>query len=77
MSKCNIDHSFEDVRNKFLSQSSFLPDEINSLFKSFFTKEQSQEVLNEIFHLLKKYDLAAEGEQNDRNEKIAAILKNC
>lgn len=75
MGTCNIDHSLEDVKNKFLAQSSFLPNEIKALFESFFIKEHSQEVLNEVFHLLKKYDLSSDEEQNDRNTKLTALLK--
>ncbi|WP_243291014.1 group-specific protein [Bacillus sp. FJAT-47783] len=76
MGTCNIDHSIEDVKNKFLAQSSVLPDEIKALFESFFMKEHSQEVLNEVFHLLKKYDLSSEAEQQERNVKLTKIITN-
>ncbi|MFD2443951.1 hypothetical protein ACFSO7_08120 [Bacillus sp. CGMCC 1.16607] len=75
MSKCNLDHSLEDVMKKYDSQIEFLPNEIHDLFKLFITKNHSQETLNEVFHLLKKYDLADEEEKGARNKKFFQILK--
>jgi citrate synthase len=76
MSTCNIDHSHEDVRKKYEAQSEFLPNGIRDLFAAFFQKEHSQEILNEVFHLLKKYDLADEEEKEERNRRLEFILKN-
>lgn len=76
MSECKLNHSMEDVKNKFESQSSFLPEEMKSLFEHFFTKENTQDLLNEVFHLLKKYDLASEEERNARNNRLLLVLKN-
>ncbi|WP_442593607.1 hypothetical protein [Neobacillus sp. D3-1R] len=75
MSQCQIDHSIEDVKKKFESQSDFLPEEVKELFSSFFSVAHSQEKLNEIFHLLKKYDLSSEEEKTVRNEKFLQVLK--
>lgn len=76
MSQCNIDHSQEDVRKKFESQINFLPSEICEPFVEFFQEEHSQEILNEVFHLLKKYDLVSDEEREARNNRILLILKN-
>jgi len=76
MSECKLNHSIEDVKNKFESQVSFLPSEIKSLFEHFITKEYTQDLLNEVFHLLKKYDLASEEERNARNNRLLLVLKN-
>jgi citrate synthase len=76
MGKCNLDHTLEDVQKKFESQKSFLPEEIAGLFEVFFQKEHTQEQLNEVFHLLKKYDLASEEERKARNKKLLDMLKN-
>jgi hypothetical protein len=46
------------------------------LFERFFSEEHTQDILNEVFHLLKKYDLASEEEREERNRRIAMILKN-
>ncbi|MHC0035472.1 hypothetical protein [Pseudoneobacillus sp. C159] len=75
MSNCNIDHSIDDLKNKFESQQEFLPADLLDLFTIFFTKEHSQDTLNEVFHLLKKYDLSSEEEQQVRNEKLLAIFQ--
>lgn len=76
MSECKLNHSQEDVRNKFESQAAFLPKDMNPLFEQFLTKEHTQDLLNEVFHLLKKYDLASELEKNERNNRLFLILKN-
>jgi hypothetical protein len=76
MSECKLDHSLEDVRNKYESQAAFLPEEMKPLFGQFLTKEHTQELLNEMFHLLKKYDLASEEERNERNNRLLLVLKN-
>ncbi|EIJ81354.1 hypothetical protein PB1_00375 [Bacillus methanolicus PB1] len=76
MGTCNIDHSHEDVRKKYEAQAEFLPGGINDLFETFFKKEQTQEILNEVFHLLKKYDLADEKEKAERNRRLEFIIKN-
>jgi hypothetical protein len=75
MSQCNLDHSVEDVKKKFDSQSEFLPVEFMELFTLFFKKNHSQETLNEVFHLLKKYDLASDEEKLARNDKLLLVLK--
>ncbi|NMD69193.1 group-specific protein [Bacillus sp. DNRA2] len=76
MGKCNLDHSLEDVKKKYESQLSFLPDELKSLFDEFFQKEHTQELLNEVFHLLKKFDLVSKEEQDERIEKLMLITKH-
>jgi hypothetical protein len=76
MSHCSVDHSSEDVKKKYESQLEFLPAEINELFGAFLEKEHSQEILNEIFHLLKKYDLSSNEEKMARNDKLLQYLQN-
>ncbi|MBM4762788.1 group-specific protein [Bacillus sp. B15-48] len=76
MSECKLDHSHEDVRKKYEEQSSFLPEEVESLFKRFFAIEHPQPILNEVFHLLKKYDLASEEEKKKRNEQLNVVINN-
>ncbi|MBM7652040.1 group-specific protein [Neobacillus cucumis] len=76
MSECKLNHSLEDVKNKYESQISFLPEDMKDLFNQFLGKEHTQELLNEVFHLLKKYDLASTEEQNERNNRLYLVLKN-
>jgi hypothetical protein len=76
MSECKLDHSQEDVRNKYESQAAFLPEDMKPLFEQFLAKDHTQDLLNEVFHLLKKYDLATEEEKNERNNRLFLVLKN-
>ena len=76
MSECKLNHSLEDVKNKYESQITFLPEDMKDLFNQFLGKEHTQELLNEVFHLLKKYDLASTEEQNERNNRLYLVLKN-
>jgi hypothetical protein len=76
MSECKLNHSIEDVKNKFESQVSFLPAEVKPLFEHFIKREHTQDLLNEVFHLLKKYDLVSEEERNARNNRLLLVLKN-
>jgi antirestriction protein len=76
MGECKIDHSKEDVKKKYESQKEFLPQDIQSLFSGFLEEEHTQDILNEVFHLLKKYDLAAEEERNERDNRLKLILNN-
>lgn len=76
MGECKIDHSLEDVQNKFESQSEFLPEDIKQMFGEFFKEEHTQDILNDVFHLLKKYDLSTEEERETRNKRLTMVLKN-
>lgn len=76
MGECKLDHSLEDVKKKFESQAEFLPESIKTLFDDFFAKQHTQEILNEVFHLLKKYDLVSEDEKKSRDNQLLLILKN-
>jgi len=76
MGECKIDHSHEDVRKKYEEQAPFLKEEVKPLFDSFFKGEHTQDILNEVFHLLKKYDLASDEEQEERHRRLLLVLKN-
>jgi citrate synthase len=76
MGECKINHSHDDVRNKFKDQAEYLPQEMKQLFEQFFSEEHTQEILNEVFHLLKKFDLASEKEKQERTNRLYMVLKN-
>jgi hypothetical protein len=76
MSECKLNHTHEDVRGKYESVTAFLPEEMKPLFTQFFESEHTQDLLNEVFHLLKKYDLASEEERSARNNRLYMVLKN-
>ncbi|MFJ7639794.1 hypothetical protein [Peribacillus sp. NPDC097225] len=74
MGACNLNHTRQDVRMKLNSQQDFLPKTLGEALKELLEKEQTQEMLNELFHLLKKYDLSSKEEQDARNEKLAQLI---
>jgi hypothetical protein len=76
MSECKLDHTHEDVQKKYESQKPYLPEDMVSLFEQFFAKEHTQDILNEVFHLLKKYDLASEEEKAERTSRLYMVLRN-
>ncbi|SEC56321.1 group-specific protein [Paenibacillus sp. GP183] len=74
MGTCNLDHAHEDVIQKLESQQDFLPELIYQDLKRFLKSEHTQPTLNELFHLLKKYDLASKEEQDERNRKLLQLI---
>ena len=76
MGQCSIDHSLEDVKNKLESQRHHLPESIVDEWINFLNRDLSQTVLNEAFHLLKKYDLASKGEQQERENQMKQLFSN-
>jgi hypothetical protein len=73
---CNIDHSVEDVFSKLKSQAEFLPENLYHQLSDFLKNPLSQEILNETFHLLKKYDLSDVEEQRRRNKAFQGLIKS-
>lgn len=73
VSTCNIDHSLEDVKKKLADQKEFLPEELYNGSNQILQRHLDQETLNELFHLLKKYDLASEEERAERDKGIRKL----
>ncbi len=73
MSKCNIDHSYDDVMKKLESQKDFLSQGTYEKSIQILESNPDQLKLNELFHLLKKYDLASDEEKRARDEKIKVL----
>ncbi|WP_078555597.1 group-specific protein [Bacillus alkalicellulosilyticus] len=73
MGECKLDHSLEDVKKKLEQQQSFLPVSLVQKCEAFLEQEPTQLQLNELFHLLKKYDLATKVEQQERNKAIEQL----
>lgn len=74
MSTCNLDHSLADVQAKLEQQAPFLPEQITQKLTAHLNRSLAQSELNEIFHLLKKYDLSSKEEQEERNKKLLELL---
>ena len=73
MSSCKLDHTLEDVKSKLSNQKLFLPEDLFVGSSQLLERNPNQLKLNELFHLLKKYDLATEVEKNDRNDGIRKL----
>jgi hypothetical protein len=73
---CSIDHSLEDVRKKLDAIQSYLPASIVSALPEYLENDLTQDELNRVFHLLKKYDLADEAEKARRNDALNKLLQN-
>ncbi|MEB3100099.1 hypothetical protein [Ferviditalea candida] len=74
MGECKLDHSRQDVLNKLESQLDYLPEALSKDLMLFLKGELSQHTLNELFHLLKKYDLAPEADREERNGKLRQLI---
>lgn len=74
MSECRLDHTLGDVQNKLTEQAPFLPADLVEETRVFLQTEPAQSVLNEIFHLLKKYDLAPSTDRSEREQKLRRVL---
>ncbi|WP_416150596.1 hypothetical protein ACM26V_06390 [Salipaludibacillus sp. HK11] len=75
MGKCNLDHSLEDVKNKFNSQKPYLQQRLVEEWITFLNRDLSQVILNEAFHLLKKYDLATSIEKEKRDKQMKDMFR--
>lgn len=75
MGECRLNHSTEDVLGKLAEQTPYLPAQLGEQLRSMLEKPQSQERLNELFHLLKKYDLASAEERSAREAKMAELVE--
>ncbi|MFC7061453.1 group-specific protein [Halobacillus seohaensis] len=76
MSSCNLDHPNEDVRKKLEDQKNYLPEDLYEHSILFLNQSPTQSDLNELFHLLKKYDLSSEKEKNERNKSIKSLVQS-
>ncbi|UYZ11590.1 hypothetical protein A6764_12020 [Brevibacillus sp. WF146] len=73
MGECRLNHSAEDVRAKLMEQTPYLPGALAARLEGLLATPLSQETLNELFHLLKKYDLASPEERAEREQKLARL----
>lgn len=74
MGECKLDHSHEDVVKKLAEQAPYLSELRVKQFQSQLNGELSQERLNELFHLLKKYDLASPEERLEREKQMDRLF---
>ncbi|WP_181350016.1 group-specific protein [Thalassobacillus sp. CUG 92003] len=75
MANCNIDHSQDDVSKKLISQEQYVPDDLAVKLHMYLKQILPQGELNDIFHLLKKYDQASEEEREERNQALRKYVE--
>jgi len=73
MTSCKLNHSLEDVKKKLEQQAEHL-EKYSIGCSQFLENNPTQQQLNELFHLLKKYDLADEEEKRLRERKIYKLI---
>lgn len=74
MSRCEIDHSVDSVIKKLNNQREFMPNELVDAINHYLEENHPQNDLNDLFHLLKKYDLAPNEERDERNKKLTELI---
>ena len=74
MSTCKLNHSTEDVIEKVELQKTHLPEKLAEGLYNFLQTNPSQVLLNELFHLLKKYNLSSQNEQDLRNNRLSQLI---
>lgn len=74
MAECKLDHTLNDVKEKYDMQKELLPAKVASALSDFLHTGPNQEKLNAVFHLLKKYDLVSEDEREERNGQLLNLL---
>ncbi|MGM0714235.1 hypothetical protein [Brevibacillus parabrevis] len=74
MGECKLDHSKEDVQKKLAEQAPYLSEQRVGQFQGMLAGELDQERLNELFHLLKKYDLASPEERLVREQQMDRLF---
>lgn len=74
MSSCDFDHPLEDVKKKLAEQKAFLPEDLYDESAQLLADKPVQSILNEAFHLLKKYDLASETVKQERNKGLKQLI---
>ncbi|GGI17829.1 group-specific protein [Gottfriedia solisilvae] len=75
MGSCNVNHSIDDVLVKLAYQKEYLPESLAKELYLLIQSSQSQLILNDVFHLLKKYDLVTPEEQKNRNKHLSDLIK--
>ncbi|MET3288861.1 UNVERIFIED_CONTAM: uncharacterized protein YicC (UPF0701 family) [Brevibacillus sp. OAP136] len=75
MGECRLNHSPQDVQSKLEEQKAYLPSDIAQQLQACLQQPLEQEILNQLFHLLKKYDLAEEAVRLERDAQFKTILQ--
>ncbi|RNB84440.1 group-specific protein [Brevibacillus fluminis] len=75
MGECRLNHSLQDVSSKLEEQKAYLPSDIVLQLQACLQQPLEQEILNQLFHLLKKYDLAEDAVRLERDAQFKTLLQ--
>ncbi|HAL00412.1 MAG TPA: hypothetical protein DCP50_05465 [Exiguobacterium sp.] len=68
------DHSIEDVWRRLERQSQWMPAQFYYQFEELLSLHLEQPILNELYQVLKKYDVLTDIERDERNESIQMLI---
>ena len=68
------DHSNEDVWRRLERQSQWMPAQLYYQFEELLSLHLEQPILNELYQVLKKYDVLTDIERDERNESIQMLI---
>ncbi|MFA9556956.1 hypothetical protein ACERII_06620 [Evansella sp. AB-rgal1] len=76
MGECKLDHSMHDVKTKLEQQAPYLSPSLLKDVQRFLMSDVTQHNLNEVFHLLKKFDLSSKEEQSERSNRMQQLINS-
>lgn len=74
MDPSTVNHSIEDVSRRLERQSQFMPAHLYFQFEELLNWPLDQEIVNQLYVLLKKYDALTDGEREERNANIQLLI---
>lgn len=74
MDPSTVDHSIEDVSRRLERQSQCMPAHLYFQLEELLNWSLEQEVVNQLYALLKKYDVLTDIEREERNISIQMLI---
>ncbi|WP_235193424.1 hypothetical protein [Exiguobacterium sp. AB2] len=69
-----VDHSLKDVSRRLERQSQYMPAHLYFQLEELLNWSLDQEVVNQLYALLKKYDVLTDIEREERNVSIQLLI---
>ena len=74
MDPSTVDHSLKDVSRSLERQSQYMPAHLYFQLEELLNWSLDQEVVNQLYALLKKYDVLTDIEREERNVSIQLLI---
>ncbi len=74
MDPSTVDHSLKDVSRRLECQSQYMPAHLYFQLEELLHWSLDQEVVNQLYALLKKYDVLTDIEREERNVSIQLLI---